>query len=364
MSHGATPASPRPGPVPAAWQVVLLEGVAFSLPAARGPWLGYQVLASLAGVGAAVTDNAQLQGLRVLLAAVAAGAVGHPVLAGLQLVVALGWWVGRRHPAPALLAALLGLAAPFSGPWGPPLAQPGTFDVVTWNVARFRPTGWEYMLISRFRASPLDLVVLQEVGYEEIRPGFESWRAIREQDRAGVMRLASGLGLHHVWSDPPLGYRASPHQSGLVVLSRYPLRLLDSTASHGPGDPPPAFRIERPEGALVVQPFHLWSPPTVSLSARRAALRELLARLPPVGPRLVMGDTNMVPLDRHDLPRGTGFRDAGLATRGYGGTWPAWFPVARLDAVFVADLRVVDAATFSTTSSDHRPLWVRLAPSP
>jgi endonuclease/exonuclease/phosphatase family metal-dependent hydrolase len=360
MSVPGLPRALEPGPVPPVWQVILLEGVAFSLPAARGAWLGYQVLASLAGVAAGLAKNPRLQGLRVLLAVVAAGAVRHPVLAGLQLAVAAAWWIGRRHGAPAAAAVLLGLAAPFSGPWGPPAPVPGTFDVVTWNVARFRPRGWEYMLISRFRAVPLDLVVLQEPGYEEVRSGYEAWRSVLEEDRAGVLRLSAALGLPHVWSDAPLGYRHAPHQSGLVVLSRYPLRALASTYPRGPEDPPPAFRIDHPDGPLVVQPFHLWSPPTLSLAARRDALRALLERLPGDTPRLVMGDTNLIPLDRHDLLRGTDFLDAGHRTRGYGGTWPNHFPVARLDAIYVAGLTVVDAATFETRSSDHRPMWARL----
>lgn len=360
MSRFRLPEALEPGPVPPLWQAVLLEGVAFSLPAARGAWLGYEVLAGLAGLGAVLLANPRLQGLRVLLALVAAAAVGHRVLAGMQLAVAAAWWVGRRQSGLVVLAVVLGLAAPFSGPWGPPSPVAGAFDVVTWNAARFRPKGWEYLLMSRFRAVPLDLVVLQEVGFEEIRPGFEAWRSIREEDRAGVMRLSASLGLRYLWSDVPLGYREAPHQSGIVVLSRYPLRPLDSTAPEGPGDPPPAFRVDRPDGPVVIQPFHLWSPPTLSLEARRAALRGLFERLPPVGPRLVLGDANMVPLDRHDLTRGTDFLDAGQLTRGYGGTWPVEFPVARLDAVFVAGLQVVDAATFETRQSDHRPLWVRL----
>jgi endonuclease/exonuclease/phosphatase family metal-dependent hydrolase len=345
---------------PAPWLALILEGVAFSLPAARGAWLSFACLSALAALLAMGTGRTRLVQVRAALAFLAAVTVLHPLLSLLQFLVALAWCPlprGRREVAGA--AILCGLLAPLAEPFLADVLrpQPGTFSLMSWNVAFLRKSGWEYQVLPNFRFLAVDMVVLQEVGWDEQRPGRSHWDEVRARDRDSTLRLAEALELPYCWSDLPMGYRNVPYQSGCVVLSRYPFEVLQDTLPQGPKDPPPAFLVETPQGALVVSPLHLWSPPFANRAGRREALANLLQRLPSAYPRVVAGDTNLLPMDRFDVPVLHGYQDAALGSPFYGGTWPSHFPLARLDGIFLSEqLEVIRFRTLATEISDHRPI--------
>jgi len=360
-------AAPTGPPTPTLPQAVALELVAFSLPAARGAWGGFGIGCALLGLVAATLRRPRLGELRVALALLGAFAAAHPLLSALQLLVAAAWYrPGRWKLVAAAVAA--GLLTPgFENlplPKVPLRDAPGVITVAQWNIGRRREEGWEFLTLPHFRSVKLDLYVLFENGWDEHRPGFDHWKPLRAADEAATLRLAEELGLSHRYVDPPMGFREKPYQSGVVVLSRHPLTLLPGGDPRAPRALPPAFWVHHPDGAFVLAPFHLWSPPHADLAERRAALEAVLLRLPSDAPR-VLGDTNMAPLDRHDLPGRHGYAETALVSQYYAGTWPSRLPLVRLDTSFVAGgLEPVRYQVLGAKASDHRPVVVQLRRAP
>jgi vancomycin resistance protein VanJ len=72
---------------------------------------------------------------------------------------------------------------------------------------------------------------------------------------------------------------------------------------------------------------------------------------------IVMGDFNGTANDRSLAPLTTGLRSAqGAAGYGFGFTWPAKFPMARIDHIMVRGVTPTKAWVMSSTGSDHRPV--------
>ncbi|MDX2968661.1 endonuclease/exonuclease/phosphatase family protein [Kribbella solani] len=76
---------------------------------------------------------------------------------------------------------------------------------------------------------------------------------------------------------------------------------------------------------------------------------------------IVMGDFNGTVNDRSLAPLTSGLRSAqGAAGTGFGFTWPAAFPMARIDHILVRGLTPTKAWVMSSTGSDHRPVIAEL----
>ncbi|MFD9723943.1 endonuclease/exonuclease/phosphatase family protein [Streptomyces sp. NPDC059072] len=125
---------------------------------------------------------------------------------------------------------------------------------------------------------------------------------------------------------------------------------------------------QTPQGPLTVYVAHL---PSVRVrlgsgfdTARRNAAARRLAeavRGGPGGRTLLMGDLNSTTGDRAVAPLMSQFRSAqDVAGAGFGFSWPAAFPVARIDQVLVRDLTPVSAWNLPATPSDHLPVAARL----
>jgi len=72
---------------------------------------------------------------------------------------------------------------------------------------------------------------------------------------------------------------------------------------------------------------------------------------------LVMGDFNGTAYDRALGPLTFGLNSAQAAGGfGFGFTWPAAFPLARIDHILVRGVRVADARVLPRTGSDHLPI--------
>jgi vancomycin resistance protein VanJ len=76
---------------------------------------------------------------------------------------------------------------------------------------------------------------------------------------------------------------------------------------------------------------------------------------------IVMGDFNGTVNDRSLAPLTSGLRSAqGAAGTGFGFTWPAAFPMARIDHILVRGITPTKAWVMSSTGSDHRPVVAEL----
>lgn len=126
--------------------------------------------------------------------------------------------------------------------------------------------------------------------------------------------------------------------------------------------------VATPRGPLTVYVAHLASvrvrPASGFDTARRDGAARRLAeavRSGPPGRTLLVGDLNSTVDDSAVAPLMSGFRAAHtVAGAGFGFSWPARFPVARIDHVLVRDLTPVSAWTLPATASDHLPVAARL----
>jgi vancomycin resistance protein VanJ len=76
---------------------------------------------------------------------------------------------------------------------------------------------------------------------------------------------------------------------------------------------------------------------------------------------IVLGDFNGTANDRSLAPLTAGLRSAqGAAGWGFGFTWPAEFPMARIDHIMVRGVTPTKAWVMPSTGSDHRPVVAEL----
>ncbi|WP_411757601.1 endonuclease/exonuclease/phosphatase family protein [Streptomyces venezuelae] len=130
--------------------------------------------------------------------------------------------------------------------------------------------------------------------------------------------------------------------------------------------------VDTPKGPLTVYVAHLASvrirPESGFSTARRnAAAARLAAELAadpesaPPGRTLLVGDFNGTTDDRALAPLFSGFRPAQReAGAGLGFSWPAAFPVARIDHILVRGVEPVAAWSLPATASDHVPVAATL----
>ncbi|MEU2830371.1 endonuclease/exonuclease/phosphatase family protein [Streptomyces lavendulae] len=162
--------------------------------------------------------------------------------------------------------------------------------------------------------------------------------------------------------------RSHPYHAveGTVGLwSTFPLRGVTST-------PVVPWRLvlrataDTPSGPVTVYVAHL---PSVRLGAggfttgrRDAAARRLDAvlREGPEGPAVLMGDLNGTTDDSALAGVTNRFTSAQAAGAGFGFSWPAALPVARIDQILVSGLTPVSAWTLPRTPSDHLPIAAAL----
>jgi vancomycin resistance protein VanJ len=194
------------------------------------------------------------------------------------------------------------------------------------------PTGTARALI----ASGADVVGLEELTasaiptYEEALAGSYKYHAIR--------------GTVGLWSKYPM---SDTRSVGIMEWSR----ALRST-------------IQTPHGPLAVFVAHLPSV-RVNLDAgftadQRDASARLLAeavRDDPVARTILVGDFNGTANDRALAPVTSQMRSAqGAAGDGFGFSWPAAFPMARIDQILVKGVEPVSSWMLPATGSDHLPV--------
>ncbi|GAA3487526.1 MULTISPECIES: endonuclease/exonuclease/phosphatase family protein [Streptomyces] len=163
---------------------------------------------------------------------------------------------------------------------------------------------------------------------------------------------------------------AYPHSAvrgGIGIWSRLPLSTVD-TVEIMPWTRAVRVTVETPRGPVALYAAHLASvrvlPTTGFATAQRNSAAVKLAeavraeRLPRV---VVAGDFNGS-ADDSALSTLTGFLRSAQeeAGDGFGFTWPASFPVVRIDHILVKGVTPVAAWTLPGTGSDHLPVAASL----
>lgn len=307
-------------------------------PDPRGPWRRGRVVAAGAGAvafclaGHSLVPNAGPRLGSLLETFLPWLGVAVPLLAVLALV---------RRSAVAGIAVVLPAVvwcALFGGALGNRGAPGGDLTVVSHNVgaANTDPAGTARALA----ATGAQVIALEELS-PATAPGYE---------RA----LAAAYPYHSV-------------QGTVGLWSTYPLRDAEALPIM-PWTRAMRAVVETREGPLAVYAVHLASVrvhPVAGFTTdrRNEAAGNLAAVLRAEAlPRVVVaGDLNGTTEDRALRPVTAGLRSAHEeAGDGFGFSWPASFPVARIDQILVKGVTPVSARTLPRTGSDHLPVAAAL----
>ncbi|MFH9857908.1 endonuclease/exonuclease/phosphatase family protein [Streptomyces sp. NPDC017202] len=262
-------------------------------------------------------------------------------------------WLGVFVPLLLLLAfvrrsatALIALVLPavvwlnlFGGLIGDKTGGGGDLTVATHNVNADNadPSGTAHDVA----ASGADVVALEEL--------TESAAPVYEKALATTYRYHSVQGTVGLWSRYPLSAVAA------VDIKLGWVRAMRAT-------------VTTPEGPVGFYVAHL---PSVRVklqagfTARQRdksadALGEAIAA-DPLSNKILLGDLNGTMNDRSLNAVTSQMRSAqGAAGSGFGFTWPASFPMARIDQIMVTGVEPVTSWTLPRTSSDHLPVAARV----
>jgi len=245
-----------------------------------------------------------------------------------------------RRSATAVVALLLpaiAWCALFGGRCTDKRAAGGDLTVVTHNVNEHNPH--PDRTARALAASGADVVALEELG---------------DSTQVYERELAAGLPYHSVHGTVGLWSRYPLSDARTVDIAPWP-RALRAT-------------VRTPEGPVAVYVAHLSSvrfgvTSGFGTEARDAGARRLAAALSaePLARTLVVGDFNGTTDDDALSVLTSGLRSAqDVAGKGFGLSWPASFPLARIDHILVRGLEPRSAWTLPATDSDHLPVAASL----
>ncbi|MEU2660225.1 endonuclease/exonuclease/phosphatase family protein [Streptomyces sp. NPDC007325] len=262
-------------------------------------------------------------------------ALAIPVFAALALL---------RRSRTATAALVLPVAAwltVYGGTLGDKSSAGGDLTLVSHNVSQDNPD--PRATARTLIASGADVIALQELS-PETAPAYEA--ALADAYPHHFQQGTVGL-----WSTLPLrDARAVP----IMPWTRAMRATVDT--AHGP---------------LAVHVVHLPSvrvgPSGFTAGARDDVITvvEGVLRAERIPRVVLMGDFNGSTDDRAFRPLTSRMTSAqSSAGAGFGFTWPAGFPVVRIDQILVAGVRATGAWTLPATPSDHLPVAARVSLGP
>ncbi|MBL1066658.1 endonuclease/exonuclease/phosphatase family protein [Streptomyces sp. 7-21] len=244
--------------------------------------------------------------------------------------------------AAVLVPALVWLEL-FGGLLADKRSEGGALEVVSHNVDASNPD--PRATARALAASGADLIALQELPPERV--------SLYEEALAARYPYHSVRGTVGLWSRYPIE-NSAPVDTGMGWT-----RAMRATV-----------RVGGELGEVAVYVAHLPSV-RVALDAgftagRRDEAAEMLAQTiaaEPLGQVLLLGDLNGTVNDGALAPLTSQLRSAqGAAGAGFGFSWPASFPLARIDQILVGGLEPVSAWTLPRTGSDHLPVAATVDP--
>ena len=245
-----------------------------------------------------------------------------------------------------------------------PTSPASEIKIISYNI-RWR-SGEQLKLLTRlFKEDPeiggAAILALQEVDRHKKRSGNSNTAKF----------IADELGMHYAWTAPPTAKRGDEEETGVAILSVYPLSDLHRIILPHEG---PNGRRRVALGATVDIDNYHWRVYSAHAETRVSvdkkvqqfqALLQDLAQYPASMPAIIMGDFNTWQPDEDRKMRQL-FSDAGLKTPfGPQTTFKRrvfFVPIElKLDWVW---LRGLEAATFGIDRkiviSDHWPLWTNV----
>ncbi|MBT2511022.1 endonuclease/exonuclease/phosphatase family protein [Streptomyces sp. ISL-98] len=261
------------------------------------------------------------------------GVVGIPVLLVMSLV---------RRSATALVALLLPAIVwlnLFGGLLTDKAGTGGNLTVATHNVNAENPD--PEGTARKLAESGADVVALEELKASAV-PSYES-------ALSGTYKYHSVQGTVGLWSKYPMS------DTRPVDIKMGWTRAMRST-------------VTTPEGEVAVYVAHL---PSVRVKVNAGftagqrddsadALGEAIAR-EPLGKVVLLGDLNGTMNDRALNAVTSQMRSTqGAAGDGFGFSWPAAFPMARIDQIMVKGIDPVSSWALPDTGSDHLPIAARV----
>ncbi|MDT0379566.1 endonuclease/exonuclease/phosphatase family protein [Streptomyces sp. DSM 42041] len=256
---------------------------------------------------------------------------------GLLIPVLLVGAVVRRSATAlvALLAPAVAWWSLFGGLISDKTGSGGELTVVTHNVSAANPDPGA--AADQLAASGADVLALQEIAGDRI--------PLYERELAAAYPHHVVIGTIGLWSKEPL------QDARHVDIDIGWKRALRAT-------------VQTPQGDVAVYVAHLPSVRVEFRSGFTAGQRDDAARLlgreiadDPVGRVVLLGDLNGTMNDRALAPVTSQMRSTqGAAGDGMGFSWPASFPMARIDQIMVKDLDPVSSWSLPGTGSDHLPV--------
>ena len=247
-------------------------------------------------------------------------------------------------------------------------SPPTEIKVVSYNI-RWRSGDDLQTLIKLLQEDPeigcASILALQEVDRHKKRTGHNNT----------VKTIADALGMYYAWAAPPTAKPTDEEETGVALLSFYPLLDVHRIVLPNPG---PGQRRRVALGATIDIPNRRWRVYSAHAETRIAIGKKLeqyqavlddLAKFPAGIPAIVMGDFNTWEPNVGDKVRKL-FSDAGWKTpfedQSTFRRKVLFVPIElKLDWVW---LRGLEAGTFGIDKkvevSDHFPLWtnVRMGP--
>ena len=245
-----------------------------------------------------------------------------------------------------------------------PTPAPGEIKVISYNI-RWRSGDDLKAMIKLFQQDPeiggAAILALQEVDRNKKRSGQKNTAKL----------IADELGMHYVWAAPPSPKPTDEEETGVAILSVYPLTDVQRIVLPNEG---PGHRRRVAVGATVEIDKRQWRVYSAHTETRIAVGKKLeqfkavlddLARYPAHMPAIIMGDLNTWEPNA-DGKTAKFFSGAGLKTPfGPEATFRRrvlLVPIElKLDWVW---LRGLEATSFGIDRkieiSDHWPLWTNL----
>src|SRR5690349_16246801 len=245
---------------------------------------------------------------------------------------------------------------------------PSEIKVISYNI-RWRSGDDLKTLIKFLQEDPeigcASILALQEVDRHKKRTGHDNT----------VKTIADALGMYYVWAAPPTAKPTDEEETGVAILSFYPLSNVRRIVLPNPG---PGQRRRVALGATVEMPNRRWRVYSAHAETRikmdkkleqYKALLDDLAKFPADMPAMIMGDFNTWE------PYAGGkvnklFSDAGLKTpfedQSTFRRKVLFVPIElKLDWVWLRGLEAANCGIDRKVEvSDHWPLWTNVKMEP